>query len=243
MRSKSCEFALWVAPENRRISSAAAARDSCARCSPSISSAPSSWCTGFSSDTSSSRFAGSRKKVSRTCSMVRRLARISETTWFMRSRSCALRDISSSKGISGALRRSLPSMQSSRRERRSCACWANSPERCARPASAFSSSRSAVATSSATASLMFSRFEVSHAETSATFPASAVRSALPSCSASSLSAAALSQNACSDGGLPDANLFQASFAWVRCSRADFSAGFSSIVSPSLSGAGMVWPRW
>src|SRR6266853_1160582 len=188
--SKSCGLALWAAPEKRWISSAAAARESRARCSPSISSAPSSWCTGLSSDASSSRFPVSRKKASRTCSIVRRLARISETTWFMSSRSCALRDISSSKGISGALRRSLPRMQSSRRERRSCACWANSLERCAKPASAFSNSRSAVATSSATASLMFSRLEVSHAATSATSPASAVRSALPSRSASPFNAVA-----------------------------------------------------
>ncbi len=211
MCSKSCGLA-WVALEKRRISAAAAARESRARCSPSISSAPRSWCTGLSSEASSSRFDESRKNASSTCSMVRRLACISETTWLMSRRSCALRDISSSMGISGAVRRRLPSMQSFKREPRSSACWANSPERFVNPASAFSSSRSAVATSSATASVMLSRFAVSQAATPATSPARAVRSALPRCAASSLSAAALSRNASSDGELPDANLFQASFA-------------------------------
>jgi len=67
-------------------------------CSPASTSGPSSWWTGLSSDASSSRFDVSREEGVQNLFDRAQVGTHFRDNWFMSSRSCALRDIASSKG-------------------------------------------------------------------------------------------------------------------------------------------------
>jgi len=113
-------LALWVAPEKRRISSAAAPRIARALLVQHLG-APKQLVHGLSSDASSSRLRCVAEEGVRTCSIVRRFGAhfehlVHEQPFLRLAHICRAR---------GARRGapSLPSMQPSKRERRSCACW------------------------------------------------------------------------------------------------------------------------
>ena len=127
----------------------------------------------------------------------------------------------------GAVRSSLPSTQAFRRAQTNCDCCVKSAPSDARFASAFSSRSSAVATSSAIASLIFEVLDESQVASTASSRASPATSGLPRSAAWSLSTPLALRKAIRLGGLPEAYLFQASLVWARASRAALSAAGSA----------------